>query len=81
MFRTVGNILLGIRCRSVGLGIGINTEYGKVASLTRPHPVVGLSTKLSHRLRYSKDQSKVGKVAVNSSIILVAFIESSDVYM
>ena len=71
----VGHVVLGVGCRTVGLRVGIDAEDGVVAGLARPHPVVGLATKLTHRLGYGEDQAYVGEVLVRHGVVFVALIE------
>ena len=71
----VGHVVLRVGCRSVGLGVGIDTEHREVAGLAWPHPVVGLATKLTHRLGHGEHQSEVGEVLIGSGVEPVAFIE------
>ena len=73
MLRTVRHVVLRVCCRTVCLRIGIDTEDRVVAGLARPHPVVGLATKLTHRLRHGEDEAQVGEIAVCSGVELVAF--------
>ena len=74
--RLVRHVVLGISRGAIGLGIGVDAEHGEVASLARPHPVVGLSSKLTHRLGHGEDQPQVGEVLVSGGVPFVALIES-----
>ena len=46
--RVIRYIVLAVGGRTIGLRVGIDAEYGEVACLARPHPVVGVATKLTH---------------------------------
>ena len=78
MLRVVGHVLLVVCSRTVGVGVGVDTEYRVVAGLARPHPVVGLAAKLTHRLRYGEDKTEVAEYAVCGGVILIALIERLD---
>ena len=71
----VGNIILRVLSRTVSLGVGIDAEYRVVARLARPHPVVGLATVLTHRLRHGEHQAHILEVAIGGQVILVTLIE------
>ncbi|CQB88586.1 Uncharacterised protein [Chlamydia trachomatis] len=43
---------------------GVDTEYGEVIGMARPHPVVGIGTKLTHRCRWSEYHTDVGENVV-----------------
>ena len=73
--RTVRNIILRIFGGAIRLGVCIDAEHGVVARLARPHPVIGLTTILTHRLRNGEHQSHVLEVAVGCHIILVSLVE------
>ena len=77
----IGHVVFGIVCRTVCLRVGIDTEDGEVAGLARPHPVVGLTAKLTHRLGNGEDQTHVAEVLIGGGIILVALVERVDVDM
>ena len=76
----IGHVVLAVRRRFIVL-IGVDSEHTEVASLTRPHPVIGLSAKLSHRLWDGEHQAHVGEIAIGGGIILVAFVERINVYI
>ncbi len=76
----IGDIVLAVR-RGPVVFPGINTEYREIAGLTWPHPVVGLATELTHRLRHCEDQSQVGEVLIGSGIVAVALIEGVDIHV
>ena len=61
--------------------VGIDAEDTEIAGLTWPHPVVGLATELTHRLRHCEDQSQVGEVLIGSGIVAVALIEGVDIHV
>ena len=71
----IRNVVLAVGCWTISLRVGIDTEYREVAGLARPHPVVGIATKLTHRLWYGEYQAQVGEVAIGSSVPLVALVE------
>ena len=71
----VGHVVLGVVCRTVGLRVGIDAEYGVVAGLSRPHPVVGLASELAHRLGDGEDKTQVAELTVGCRVVLVAFVE------
>ena len=71
----IRHIVLAVGSRTIGLRVGIDAEYREVAGLARPHPVVCIATKLTHRLWYGENQTQVGEVAVSSSVPLVALVE------
>ena len=71
----IRHIILAVGSRTIGLRVGIDAEYREVAGLARPHPVVCIATKLTHRLWYGENQTQVGEVAVSSSVPLVALVE------
>ena len=71
----IGHVVLRIAGRTVGLGVGIDTEYAVVASLTGPHPVVGLATIFTHRLGNGEHQTHIVEVAIGGHVVLVALIE------
>ena len=73
--RVVGHVVLRVLGGAVGLRVGIDAEHGEVARLARPHPVVGLTAVLTHRLGHGEHQSHVLKVAVGGAVVLVALVE------
>src|SRR5574344_1556371 len=74
-FWVVWHVVLAVGCRTIGLRVGIDAEYREVAGLARPHPVICVTTELTHRLWYGEYQTQVGEVAVSSSVPLVALVE------
>ncbi len=74
VFRMIRHVVFRVFSRSVGLRVGIDAEHRVVAGLSRPHPVVGLASELTHRLRYGKYKSEVVKVAVSSGKELVSLV-------
>ena len=76
----VRHVILAVWSGSVVL-TSVHTEHREVAGLPRPHPVVGLSTVFSHRLRQCEDQSEVGEVLVCGGIVLVSLIERVYLYV
>ena len=75
MLRVIRYVVL-IECsRTVGVGVGVDTEYRVVAGLARPHPVVGLASELTHRLWNGEHQTQVAECAVGSGVVLVALVE------
>ena len=71
----IGHIVLGVVGGAVGLRVGIDTEDGEVARLARPHPVIGLTTELTHGLGNGEDQAQVVEVAVGGDEVAVALVE------
>ena len=71
--RMIWNIVLAIFCRLV-VFVGINTKHTEVAGLTRPHPVVGIASKLTQTLRWSKHQTYIIETLIDRQIILTTFI-------
>ena len=71
----IRHIVLAVGSRTIGLRVGIDAEYREVAGLARPHPVVCIAAKLTHRLWHGENQSQVGEVAVSSSVPLVTLVE------
>ena len=71
----IGHIVLRVLRRATRLRIHIDTEHREVTGLTRPHPVVCLTTELSHRLWQGKHQTYILIVAVGRGIELVSLIE------
>ena len=49
----------------------IDTEYGEVARVTRPHPVVGIAPELAYRTGRSTDETDVGVLVHDEKEILV----------
>ena len=47
VFRAIRHVVLAIWGRSIVL-VGIYSEHTEVASLARPHPVIGISAELPH---------------------------------
>ena len=68
-------VVLRVLGRTTCLWIYIDTENREVASLAGPHPVVGLATKLTHRLRQGEHQTNILIVAIGGKEIAVALIE------
>ena len=73
--RVVRNVVLRISSRTIGLRVGIDAEHGEVAGLARPHPVIGLTAELTHRLGHGEHQTNVGEVLIGRCIEAVALIE------
>ena len=78
MLRTIRYIVLRISGRPIGCWVGINTEDGEIACLSRPHPVVRFTTELTHRLRNGENESQIGEILVNGGIETVALVEWVD---
>ena len=76
----IRHIVFRILGRSASLGVSIDTEHAEVARLTGPHPVVCLTTKLTHRLRYGEYQTDVVVVAIGGLVVFVAFVERFYLY-
>ena len=73
-FRTVWYIVFGISGRAV-VPVRINSEYGEVPRVSRPHPVVGVASELSYGGRRSPYQANVAEHAVDEQEILVAVVQ------
>ena len=58
IFGVIGNVFGGIVRRTV-LGIGVNTEYAKITSMTRPHPIIRIPPEFTDRRRRSKNQAYI----------------------
>ena len=71
-------IILRVLGWTTCLRINIDAENREIASLTRPHPVVCLATKLTHRLRQSEYQANILVIAICSEVILVTLVERLD---
>ena len=71
----IGYVVLGVFGRTVGLGVGIDTEHTIVTGLAGPHPVVCLTPELTHRLRNGEYQADILKVTIGRQIVFVAFVE------
>ena len=71
----VRNVALGILGRVVVL-VGIYAEYGKVARVTGPHPVVRFAAELTDRLRGSPYQAHVLEHLVHEQVIFVAAVKT-----
>ena len=74
----VGHVVLRILGRTIGLWVGIDAEHRVVARLTRPHPVVGLTTKLTHRFGDGEYQTYILEIAIGGHIVFVTFVEGLD---
>ncbi len=72
--RTIGDILRRVVGRLV-VGIGIDAEYGEVARMARPHPVVGIAAELADRRRGRPHQPHVAVGTEQEEHVLVAVIE------
>ena len=68
-------IVLGVVCWTARLGVYIDTEHAEVAGLARPHPVVCLTAKLTHRFGQGEHQANVLIVAIGGQEILVTLVE------
>ena len=75
-----GDIVLRILCRTARLGVYIDTENREVTGLTRPHPVVCLATKLTHRFGQREHQAYVIVVAIGGQEESVALVERLDLH-
>ena len=73
--RVVGHVVFAVFGGAVGLRVGIYAEHREVARLPGPHPVVGLSAELAHRLWHGEHQAHVAEVAVCGGVVLVALVE------
>ena len=78
MLRTIRYIVLRISGRPIGSWVGIDTEDGEIACLSRPHPVVRFTTELTHRLGNGENESQIGEILVNGGIETVALVEWVD---
>ena len=54
--------------------IGIDTEYGEIAGMARPFPVVSVPAELTYRGRRRKHQTNIIVIAINGKPELVASI-------
>jgi len=68
------NIVFGILCRFSVL-IRIDTEKGKVAGVTRPHPVVSIRSKFSNRRRRGTYHTNVAIHGFYKQIIFISSIK------
>ena len=59
----------------LSVGIGIDTEHGEVARVARPHPVVGLTAKLTYRGGRSGNHTHVAVYLIIEHIEFVSCIE------
>ena len=64
--------IVGTVVGGIAVGIGIYAEYREVACVARPHPVVGLSTELTDRVRRCTHKTYVGIFLVIYKVELVA---------
>ena len=72
-----GHIVLVVLGRFV-IGSGIHAEEAEIAGMARPHPVVGIATKLTYRAGRSTHQAYIGINLIDKEEILVAVIDGLD---
>ena len=77
LLRGVGNVGGGISGRLVVL-VGIDAEHGEVAGMTRPLPVVGLTTELTEGCRRSADETDIGIGLIDNQIENILVVESGN---
>ena len=78
LLRTERHVLFRIGSRFVVLA-SIDTEDGEVASVARPHPVVGIATELTDGARRGTYQANVGIYLIYEQEVLVAVIKRTDI--
>ena len=58
--------------------VGVDAKHREVAGLARPHPVVGVATKLAESLRSRKDESHVAIHLVVRHVVGIAAVKGSN---
>ena len=74
--RLVGTVIGAVIGRIV-VGIGIYTEYAEVARVTRPHPVIRIAAKLTHRGGRRHYHTYIVEYFVHNGIVLISGIEGN----
>ena len=79
LFRLERNVA-GFVFRGIAAGIRIHPEYREIARVARPHPVVGIRTKLSDGRGRSTHQTYIAVLLGCKHIIFVAAVERFDLH-
>ena len=83
--KTDGKVMLGSQ-RNIVLAVGgritvlvsIDAENREVASVTRPHPVVGVATELANRRVGHAYETHIGEHLIDKHVVLIALKENLD---
>ena len=61
------------------LAVGIDAKHREVAGMTRPHPVVGVATKLTQRAGRRKDHAHIPENLIHHQVIGIVIIKRYDI--
>ena len=73
----VGDVVGGVVGR-VAVLVGVDAEYGEIAGVPGPHPVVGVAAELSYRRRGRADKPDVTVDAIDEKVVLVGVVQGLD---